>query len=172
MKFCTNCGSRIDENAIFCPNCGARVNGEKTHTNNGGYDPYGTYRYPIYDTQPSLAVAIISFVFWQAGLITWLFCRTSRPGKARSAAKGLLANICFSLPIVGAIIYALWRKDGENADYAKVAGISAIVGGAFYLVLIIAMIATGGFANLTFDGDLDELIPGVSAFINDFIRMR
>ncbi len=148
MKFCKYCGNSIDENAIFCPNCGARVSGDGPRTNTGafgGYDPYG-YSAPAYDMQGSMLVTIISFLFWEVGLIIWFFWRMSRPGKARSAAKGALANVCLGMPVLGAALWLVWKDDIGKRDYAKVCGISAIVGVGIYVFMIAALVvlyATG-----------------------------
>lgn len=136
MKFCKRCGCRIDENAIFCPTCGAQVNGDTPRYGNT-FDPYGGGVYnPVYDTAPSKFIAVISFLFWQVGLIIWFFCRQTRPGKARSASKGALGGVCFGMPILGAVLWVLWKDDQSKRDYAKVCGISALVGAGIYALAI------------------------------------
>ena len=152
MKYCKNCGAEIDENAIFCSHCGSRINGDGPKINfenfGGGYNPYGGgfntfggYNYPpYYDTQPSKFIAVVSFIFWQVGLIIWFFCRHTRPGKARSAAKGALSSACVAMPIIGAVLWILWKDDISKQDYAKVSAISALVGVGIYVLLIVASI--------------------------------
>ena len=142
MKNCKNCGAQIDENTIFCPYCGTRVNGDGPKINfdnfGGGFNPYTGYGYQqFYDNQPSKFIAIISFLFWQAGLIIWFFCRRNRPGKARSAAMGALSSACVSMPVIGAVLWVLWKEDPSKQDYAKVCGISALVGAGIYAVFIV-----------------------------------
>ena len=148
MKFCKRCGSRIDENAIFCQNCGERVNGDNS---TAGYNPYGdTYNtfggygyYPVCDTAPSMLIAVIAFLSWQIGLIMWFFFRRSRPGKARSAIKGLLSQICVGIPIVGAVLWVIWKNEDSKRDLAKVSGISALVGAGLYaLIILLSVILT------------------------------
>lgn len=145
MKFCKNCGAQIDENAIFCSHCGSRINGDGPKINfdnfGGGFNTFGGYGYqPFYDTQPSKFIAVISFMFWQAGLLIWFFCRHTRPGKARSAAKGALSSACVGMPIIGAVLWVLWKDDPNKQDYAKVSAISALVGAGIYALLIVASI--------------------------------
>lgn len=175
MKFCKFCGNQIDENAIFCPKCGSRVNGESSNPYGGqntSYNPYGGFGYqnpyPVYDTAGSKAVAVLSFIFWQAGLILWFFWRRSRPGKARSAAKGTLANVCVSLPVFGAAVWLLWKDDFDKKDFAKVAGISAIVGAVIYAITIIAVVilyATGVVdAGYNFSLPYGEMMAYISTF--------
>lgn len=163
MKFCSKCGNQIDENAIFCPHCGHRTNGDESAFKN--YNPYFN-NMPVIDTKESKLVALLSFLFVDVGFILWLFIRGTRPGKARSALKGLLARLCFSLPILGAALWVLWRGEQAKGDYAKVAGISAIVGVAAYAFMIVAMIATNGFAGIDLNGLLEGLNEGMAAFIS------
>lgn len=145
MKYCKNCGAVIDDNAIFCSHCGSRINGDGPKINfdnfGGGFNTFGGYGYqPFCDNQPSKFIAIISFLFWQAGLLIWFFCRHTRPGKARSAAKGALSSACVGIPIVGAVLWILWKDDPSKQDYAKVCGISALVGVGVYVIMIVASI--------------------------------
>ena len=162
MKFCKNCGNAIDDNAIFCPRCGAHANGESQRAS---YNTYGGYGQPYYDTSESTLLAILSFIFWQVGLIVWLFCRQTRPGKARSAAKGLLSSFCVGMPIVGLVIWVLWKDDYQKKDYARVSGISAIVGAVLYVVLIASIV---GLTLLGADMSHFTTIPfgGMAAMIN------
>ena len=176
MKFCKQCGNRVDENAIFCPNCGARINGDGPSVNygpyGGGYNTFGGYgRQPVYDTAPSMLIAILSFVFWEVGLIVWFFCRHNRPGKARSAAKGALASACFGMPIIGAVLWVLWKDDVNKNDFAKVCAISAIVGAGIYVLLIGASII------LTLTGAIEAgpyfTLPSTNmASILNFLKFR
>lgn len=150
MKFCKYCGRGIDENAIFCSNCGARVSGDNPHVNTNPFDRYNPGNSaPVYNTEGSKFVAIISFLCWQAGLILWLLWRNTQPGKARSAAKGALANACVGMPILGAVLWLVWKDDVAQKDYAKVCGISAIVGVAIVLISFVLMFV------LTLIGALD-----------------
>ena len=165
MKYCNNCGNAIDENAIFCPHCGARTNGERTHTNYSPFGGFGGYTTPpYYDTKGSKLLAIVSFLFWQVGVIVWLFCRQTRPGKARSAAKGALSSACLGIPIIGLVLWILWKDDCEKKDYAKVAGISAIVGVVFYAA-IIALSAVAGMLGVDL-GEYALQFDEMAAIIN------
>ena len=164
MKFCNNCRNPMDDNAIFCSCCGARANGDGPSVNYNpyggfndpyGYDnPYGYYR----DYQGSKAIAVLSFIYWPAGLIMWFFWRHARPGKARSASKGALASGSLSMPILGLILWLVWREDYEKKDYAKACGISAIVGAAIYAVAIIAQYVLG-LSGVLDPGSYDMIIP-------------
>ena len=140
MKFCQSCGNQIDENAIFCPICGARTNGDGPAINFGAFDPYNGGYQPYYDTRPSKAVAILSFIIWQAGLAIWFFCRRTRPGKANSAAKGALSRACVGMPILGLVLWILWKDDPTKREHAKISGISALVGTCICALLIVLSI--------------------------------
>ena len=47
MKFCTNCGTRMEDKAAFCPNCGAPQSKEKDAYEPLGYDKQ-QYQEPRY----------------------------------------------------------------------------------------------------------------------------
>ena len=145
MKYCKRCGNPLDPNAIFCPKCGARANGDDPQMNYNPYggfgNPYGNFGgYPVYDTRGSVWVTVLSFAFWQIGLLMWFFWRHTRPGKARSAAKGALSYASAGMPILGLVLWLVWKNTPENKDLAKVCGISAIVGAAVYALLIVCVI--------------------------------
>ena len=152
MRYCKYCGRELDDNAIFCKNCGARTNDDTArHFDRGGF---GGFYEPVsfgYDMQGSTAVSILSFLFWEVGLILWFFWRHTRPGKARSAAKGAAAKVGFNIPLVGLVLWLLW-KDEDNRDIAKVAGIAAAVGAVFYAVIIILTVV------LCATGTIDESV--------------
>ena len=162
---CRNCGAEIDDNAIFCSYCGSRTNGEQTNTGLG-YDPYSTPTYFGPDTQESKSITILSFLFWQVGTILWFVWRRTRPGKARSALKGLIGSVSFQFPIVGLIVWLMWRKDGANREYAKIGGICAIVGASVSLILGALLILLAQTGNLDWLDTYRETIGQISsAFI-------
>ena len=144
MKYCKYCGNVIDDNAIFCSSCGARVNGDGQFFGRNPFDRfYSNNTTQAYDTRGSIFVAVISFLCWQAGLILWLVWRYTQPGKARSAAKGALSVTSMSMPVLGAALWLVWKDDPVQKDYAKVCGISAIVGVAITALAFILMIVLG-----------------------------
>ena len=182
MKYCSNCGQQIDDNAIFCSNCGARTNGDATGAGGfgggygggyggyggfggfGGYNPYGG-AYPVYDTRESTGVAVISFLFWQVGLVLWFLLRRTRPGKARSAAKGTCASASMSMPVLGLVLWLVWKGDPTKHDYAKIAGIFAIVGVVLYALVLVLSAVLGVDIEST-----EEAAEGAMMFINTIIR--
>ena len=103
MKYCTYCGSQLDDNALFCPNCGAKqstnnansTSGERSffeeHAFGNTYSGRGAFSSndPLV-TERSRGITVLSFIFPIVGLILWLMWRYTKPGKATSAAKGVL----------------------------------------------------------------------------------
>lgn len=171
MKFCRNCGAQIDDNAIFCHNCGSRTNGDSPN-NAYGFDPYNTRGFYNVDTRESLPVAILSFCFWQIGLVLWLMWRNARPGKARSAIKGTLSATCFQFPIAGLVLWLLWRRDPENKDYAKVGAISAIVGAALALLASLALLALSRSGLLVMPDMSSDIFSGIGAMFTHLGNFR
>ncbi len=145
MKFCSNCGKQIDDNAIFCSHCGTRVNGDSASY--GGFNPYEPFSpynsYPVYDQRENILISIISFISLQIGLILWIIFKRTRPGLSRSAAKGLCASCSLGLPLLGGVLWMIWRGDEEMRGFSKIAGISAIIGVITYAVLIASVLLLG-----------------------------
>ena len=135
MKYCTKCGSCIDDNAIFCVNCGQRQ-GEA----GGFYTPFTnpyTRPEPTFaeaDLKTSIPIAVISFLFNIVGLIFWVVWRDKKPGKADSAAKGALCSLSVGSPIIGVIFWAVFRN--TYPGYSKVCLVGGIVG---FFVNIVAV---------------------------------
>ena len=167
MKFCKNCGNGIDENAIFCPRCGSRVNGDNPHFNTNPFDRYNPGNPVYYDTEGSKLIAVVSFLCWQAGLVIWFLWRYSHPGKARSAAKGALANVCVGMPVLGLVLWLVLREDETKREYAKVCGIAAIAGAVIVGVgaILLSVMKLAGM-------ELFTTVPldGMAAFVLNLIR--
>lgn len=53
--FCSICGQKLENGAVFCPSCGTRVAAEATHTATPTYEPAPTYAPPV--APPSYAEA-------------------------------------------------------------------------------------------------------------------
>ena len=120
-----------------------------------------------YDTEGSKLIAFVSFLCWEAGLIIWLLWRYSHPGKARSAAKGALANVCVGMPVLGFVLWLVLREDATKHEYAKVCGVSAIVGAIVVgvgavLLAIMKLVGIELFTSIPLDG--------MAAFITNLIR--
>lgn len=140
MKRCNKCGSTLDDNAIFCWQCGARANDDNPNPGfGGGYDPFHTTVNYAPDYTESKGLMVVSFLIWQLGALLWFFWRNTRPGKARSAAKGTMAGLSLSSPVIGLVGWLIW-KDSEYKELAKICAISAIVGAALSLVSFIVVV--------------------------------
>ena len=135
MKFCTRCGSQIDESAIFCPKCGQQQGQGFTYQYQQPF--YNAPTYTAEDLAPSRGFAVLSFLFPIVGLVLWIVWKNTKPGKAESCAKGALASTCVGTPFIGLILWAVWRRSFPSL--ARVCGISAIIG-AIIVVLFYALI--------------------------------
>ena len=167
MKFCTNCGNRIDQNAIFCPYCGKRTSGDDAFASARGFNPYGYYTYPVYDQRESMLLTIATYIFWKIGFVIWFMYRRSKPGLARSALKGALGGASLRLPVLGGILWLIWREDNDKRDYAKISGISSIIGAGIYALLMIASLVIGVFSTLDLGGG--SAAGDMAAFIMRFL---
>ena len=68
MKYCSNCGKEIFDDAVVCPMCGSMQ--EKTEQK------------PVKDKM-NIAWFIISFLWWWVGIILYFAFRKSNPQKAK-----------------------------------------------------------------------------------------
>ena len=103
MKFCTYCGGRLEDGASFCPNCGARVESVERDS----FDTFTT------EAEPSLAESVFG----------------ATDAKLGERSRGI-AVLAFFFPVVGLILWALWRdtKPGKATSAAKGALVSVCVG--------------------------------------------
>ena len=167
MKYCTYCGTQVEDNVQFCPNCGAKqstnnansTSGERSFfeehafgNSNGAYGAFSSND-PLV-TERSRGITVLSFVFPLVGLILWLMWRYTKPGKATSAAKGGLAALSFGYPLIGLIVWLVWKD--TNPELAKPCGIAAIAGAIFSLALSIVIGVLTGLGML--DGTLIEAL--------------
>jgi uncharacterized membrane protein YvbJ len=92
MKYCSNCGTELDEQAAYCPQCGSRQKyGSINKTQTNQMD------------EPSLGYAVLGFMFPLIGLILYLVWSTEFPKRAKSCGKGaiisVIINVAFSILI-------------------------------------------------------------------------
>jgi len=101
MKYCTQCGSEINENAVICIKCGCNVNGTIIIPANRVYEQ---------DDNPSTGLAVLAFFFPMIGCIIFLVKKKTSPKKAISCATGvaisLIASWIFSIIYI-IIIFAV-----------------------------------------------------------------
>lgn len=88
MKFCSQCGKEIMNEAVICPNCGSAVGKLNTVGDSSG-----------------LAWSIISFLFPLLGIILYLVWRDDRPLRSKSLLNGIKAIlIIYGVVIIFMII--------------------------------------------------------------------
>ena len=151
MKYCRRCGQGIDENAIFCVRCGERQ-GEPEPFGGPFGSPFGGFDRPTQSYtsdafKPSFIIAALSFVFNILGLVFFIVWQKTKPGRANSAAKGGLAGVSFSSPLIGAILYFVFRT--RRPEFAKPCLIGAIVGFCLNLVITVVtfLLMLGGYVS-------------------------
>ncbi len=93
MKYCYNCGKKVEENAYVCVSCGVKLK-----------DNNETYSEASDDN--SVGFGILGFFVPLAGLIIYFTMKDSKPKSSKSALKGALISIVvnFILVIVVAIL--------------------------------------------------------------------
>jgi drug/metabolite transporter (DMT)-like permease len=89
MKYCSNCGSQLNEGADVCLNCGKSVNSRQTINivNDSGGFGYGC----------------LGFFIPLVGLILYLVWKNEKPNTAKAAGIGAL--IGFILTVISYVIY-------------------------------------------------------------------
>lgn len=92
QKYCSNCGSKINEDAYICVKCGVVVENNNKSNNvtnirkDSGSNWYG----------------VLGFFIPLAGLILYICLKDAEPKNAKKAGKGALISV-----IVGVIIYSI-----------------------------------------------------------------
>ena len=132
MKYCGQCGTPMDDAQLFCPNCG------KEQSGNG----FGFYNErPIWqaadDNQRHPWITVFSFILPILAIIFYFSWRYEQPSKARAAARGGLYSVSFSYPIIGLVLFIVFR-DSHRA-LSKGCGISAIAGVIFGIVCTVLL---------------------------------
>ena len=142
--YCKYCGKEIDESAKFCPYCGAHLenpsageqaqnagqmpgNGQAQSGGQAPGDPFGYAQngqrqngQPPYGGQPGAPYYNQPY---------------RNPEDRRS---GGFAFLCFLFPLVGLILYLVWKDTMPLR--AKSCGKGAIIGVIFYVVFVILMV--------------------------------
>ncbi len=113
--FCKKCGKEIGEQDTFCPYCGAAQN-EAGAANNVSAQGQAPQPQPPQYQQPYPPV-------YDSGSAGW----------------GVLG---FLIPIVGLILFLVWRSTKPRSS--KAAGIGALISVILYVILVIIMIAVSG----------------------------
>ena len=85
MKYCSNCGKEIFDDAVICPMCGSVQ--EKTKAK------------PVKDKM-NIFWFIISLAWWWVGIILYFAFRKSNPQKAKVCISGTIAALVISIIIL------------------------------------------------------------------------
>ena len=89
MKYCKNCNSELNDNAIYCSHCGLTQEIEINKVNDKGGFWWG----------------LLGFVVPLVGFILYLVFRNERPKTSKACGIGALINLCFN--IFGSFILGL-----------------------------------------------------------------
>ena len=95
MKYCSNCGNELLDDAVICPQCGSMQ--EKTKQK------------PVKDIM-NFFWFFISFAWWWVGIILYFSFRKSNPSKAKVCISGSIAALVISIIIL--IIVGISRMMG------------------------------------------------------------
>ena len=102
MKYCTNCGNKVEENSFVCTHCGVKIKNDVVTSNvndNGGF-----------------AWSLLGFFVPVVGLILYLVWKDERPKTAKSAGKGaLIYAIVYGVIIVVAFIFGFIFSFTDNS---------------------------------------------------------
>ena len=86
MKFCSNCGKEVTDQAVICPHCGCAVQSDSLDV-------------------PSMGLNILSLLFPLIGLILYLVFRDKTPKKAAAVGKfaliGVIIGVVFTILMYG-----------------------------------------------------------------------
>lgn len=120
-KFCTNCGTQIDDNTKFCPNCGAAIAAPAPAQQNATQ-----YTAPAYAGNGTV----------QNGIPTPGFSdRVNHPEilaavKKNRKVAGIFSLFFVPLPLIGFVIYSIVSDKMETTDALKY---GAVISGIFLL---------------------------------------
>ena len=88
MKFCSHCGTQVDDDAVLCVKCGCALEGGRRGM---GVDA------------PHAGFAILSLFFPLVGLVLFLTWRTDLPRRAKSCGWGALVGAAAA--VLSSVIY-------------------------------------------------------------------
>lgn len=130
MKYCTHCGSPVEDDAKFCVSCGQPIAKHSQESDSDFFDePRESGSDDFFGEDHSSSIS-----------------KEDAKNVAEEVAKRLvrapviLRIISFFFPLVGLILYCVWNK--EYKQKAKDVGIPALVGFIISIVLEIIYYAT------------------------------
>ena len=85
MKYCSQCGKELVDEAVVCPNCGCAVQAPVSQQ----------------EDKPSTGLNILAFLFPLVGLILYLCFQNTTPVRAKAIGKwaliGFIVGVAFSI---------------------------------------------------------------------------
>lgn len=123
--FCTNCGKELPDNASFCPECGAAQAAPAPQKE----DPQAVPQQPAYYEQPQNSQPQYQQAPYQ------------QQNAAVDSGSFGWAVLGFCVPIVGLILFLVWK--GDKPKSAKVAGIGALVSVILTVLLYVVFFIVG-----------------------------
>lgn len=128
MSFCRNCGKQMDENANVCPSCGTKVNDEPVKVDA-----------EIVDRPPANVNSYGGNSNMNGGNFNNGYNNGYNNNVVDNGGIGWgLLGCC--IPIVGLILFLVWKDTKPNT--AKAAGIGALVSvglGVLYYIFVIGL---------------------------------
>lgn len=100
MKYCKECGTEMDDNAVFCPKCGFKQQEsmEKPTFISEPYPPYNNPTpVPVNTDSGSFGWSILGCCIPLAGLILFLVWKDQKPRNAKMAGIGALVSILLTV---------------------------------------------------------------------------
>lgn len=112
MKYCSNCGHKIENDALFCLNCGVKLRDEISTSSNQNVDTGG------------FVWSLLGFFVPMAGLILYIVWRNEKPKTSNAAGKGALAYlifcvILFIIMFVFAFVFGVNEENNYNNSYYR-----------------------------------------------------
>ena len=99
MKFCTNCGNQIADDAAFCPSCGASA------TNNAAPTTTTYAAAPAVADEVNIGLCVVSALIPLFGIIYWALKYKETPKKAK--ACGITAIVAWVVSILLSVILSV-----------------------------------------------------------------
>ncbi|MGM9567136.1 MAG: zinc-ribbon domain-containing protein [Clostridia bacterium] len=111
MKYCTNCGKELADNAAFCTECGAAqaasapqqeapqtsYQQNQYQQNQAPYQQQAPYQPAAPVDSGSFGWAVLGFCIPLVGLVLYLVWKTNKPLSAKKAGIGALVGFCLNL---------------------------------------------------------------------------
>ena len=136
MKYCTNCGKELEDNAAFCTECGAAQAAPRQEAPQAA--PQETPAEPVYSAQPqtpppaSYQQPSYQQPVYQQNQPPYQQQAPYQPAAPVDSGSFGWAVLGFFFPIVGLILFLVWKD--QKPLSSKKAGIGALVGAILSVV--------------------------------------